>query len=87
MLRNIKVLRNRYKERGEIYEKKSFFVFFTFIILTFFNIVSASSFDISISPDKVTSKKGETVCIFVNDVKQNDIKIKFNYKLNIKLNI
>ena len=26
-------------------------------------------------------------CIFVNDVKQNDIKIKFNYKLNIKLNI
>ena len=26
-------------------------------------------------------------CIFVNDVKQNDIKIKFNHKLNIKLNI
>ncbi len=87
MLRNIKVLRNRYKERGEIYEKKRFFCFFTFIILTFFNIFSASSFDISISPDKVTSKKGETVCIFVNDVKQNFIKIKFNYKLNIKLNI
>ena len=27
------------------------------------------------------------LCIFVNDVKQNDIKIKFNHKLNIKLNI
>ena len=27
------------------------------------------------------------ICILVNDVKQNDVKIKFNYKLNIKLNI
>lgn len=56
-------------------KKRGFFVFFTFIILTFFNIVSASSFDISISPDKVTSKKGETVAV---DLSLKDIEMGSN---------
>ena len=47
-------------------------------IVGFINILENSNKDFVI-----TNKN----CIFVNDVKQNDIKIKFNHKLNIKLNI